>query len=163
MLFNTAGEWIALALTLLGGWLLGLASHPGGRKWRTRYATERDAHAATRRDFEAKLTAGEARHRELEAERAHLIQSESRLRELERERIEHEHDRTALTRANERIAELEREVAHLRATPTPVAAQPSTLDTRGAMPLTRRVVDRTRSGRGWFDWGPGSDPRARRG
>ena len=59
MLFTTATEWAALALTFLGGWLLGLASHPGGRKWRDRYNAERDAHAASRRDAEMKLTAAD--------------------------------------------------------------------------------------------------------
>lgn len=47
MLFTTPTQYIALAVALVAGWLFGLASHPGGRKWKTRYAAERDAHAVT--------------------------------------------------------------------------------------------------------------------
>lgn len=47
MLFTTPTQYIALAIALVAGWLFGLASHPGGRKWKTRYAAERDAHAVT--------------------------------------------------------------------------------------------------------------------
>lgn len=46
MLFTTTTQWVALAVALVAGWLFGLASHPGGRKWKTRYVAERDAHAA---------------------------------------------------------------------------------------------------------------------
>lgn len=167
MLFTTATEWAALALTLLGGWLLGLASHPGGRKWRDRYNAERDAHAAVRRDYETKLSAAELRMREHDAERGRLTQADARIAELER-------DRAALAHANERVAELERENARLRTTPAPMPAgvmsgQATPVATHAApvsapaeaMPLTRRVLGGS-SKRGWFDWGPGNDPRARR-
>ena len=43
MLFTTTTQWVALFLVLVAGWLLGLASHTGGRRWRERYAAERDA------------------------------------------------------------------------------------------------------------------------
>ncbi|WP_288460013.1 hypothetical protein [uncultured Sphingomonas sp.] len=46
MLFTTPTQYIALAIALVAGWLFGLASHPGGKKWKARYAAERDAHAA---------------------------------------------------------------------------------------------------------------------
>lgn len=49
MLFTTPTQYIALAVALIAGWLFGLASHPGGRKWKTRYVAERDAHAVTTR------------------------------------------------------------------------------------------------------------------
>ncbi len=49
MLFTTTTQWVALAVALIAGWLFGLASHPGGRKWKARYIAERDAHAATTR------------------------------------------------------------------------------------------------------------------
>ena len=65
-------QWIIVALVFVAGWLLGLASHPGGRKWRDRYAAERDAHAIARRDADARVAAAEARHRELEVEHARL-------------------------------------------------------------------------------------------
>ena len=38
MLFSTPTQYAVLALLFVGGWLLGLASHPGGRKWRERIA-----------------------------------------------------------------------------------------------------------------------------
>ena len=49
MLFTTTTQWVAVAVALIAGWLFGLASHPGGRKWKARYIAERDAHAATTR------------------------------------------------------------------------------------------------------------------
>lgn len=181
MLFTTATEWAALALTLLGGWLLGLASHPGGRKWRDRYNAERDAHAAYRRDMEGRfrdhdadrgrLGDADARIAELERERADLdrdrsmlSRADARIDELERERADFERDRAMLARADARVEELERENARLR-TASPPAGGAAPLGDRPysaspPMPLTRRMAgDRPR--RGWFDWGPGGDPRAR--
>jgi hypothetical protein len=156
-MFTTVNEWIVLALVLLAGWLFGLASHPGGRKWRARYATERDAHAAYRHDMEARLSASDARVRDYEADRG-------RVGELERDRAE-------LERARLRIAELERENARLAQAPaapvaqvapaSPVTAAPAA--TTSTIPLNRRVLGGERGRRGWFDWGPGADPRAHRG
>jgi hypothetical protein len=68
----TVTQWAIVALVFVAGWLLGLASHPGGRKWRERYAAERDAHAGYRKDADARIAAAEARHRELEADHARL-------------------------------------------------------------------------------------------
>ena len=56
---------VILVLVLIGGWLLGLASSSGGRKWKERYATERDAHAAYRRDADARTTELEREHARL--------------------------------------------------------------------------------------------------
>ncbi|MBB3692125.1 hypothetical protein [Sphingomonas sp. BK580] len=95
MLFTTSTQYIALAVALIAGWLFGLASHPGGRKWKTRYAAERDAHAATARRV-AELERDHGRLAELERDNA-------RIGDLERE--------------NARIAELERENERLRAAP----------------------------------------------
>lgn len=48
--FDTPTEFIALALVLLAGWFLGLASRSGGRKWRIRAEqAERDRDEARRR------------------------------------------------------------------------------------------------------------------
>jgi hypothetical protein len=66
MLFTTPTQYIALAVALIAGWLFGLASHPGGGKWKGRYVTERDAHAATRRELQD-------RNAELERENARLV------------------------------------------------------------------------------------------
>lgn len=64
MLFTTTTQWIALGVALIAGWLLGLATHPGGGKWKARYLAERDAHAATTR-----------RTTELERENARLAKA----------------------------------------------------------------------------------------
>ncbi|WP_242095232.1 hypothetical protein [Sphingomonas sp. CROZ-RG-20F-R02-07] len=80
-LFSTPTQFAVLALMLVAGWFLGLASHPGGKKWRARYAAERDAHAAereahaaTRKDADARVSAATAHHAELERENARLAQ-----------------------------------------------------------------------------------------
>ncbi|MCD2315634.1 hypothetical protein LQ954_05665 [Sphingomonas sp. IC-11] len=72
MLFTTPTQWLALAVALIAGWLLGLASHPGGRKWKQRYADERDVHGRTRKDLDARLAERDARIAELERENARL-------------------------------------------------------------------------------------------
>ncbi len=73
-----------------------------------------------------------------------LSGSEARLRELEAERSRH-------AQSEARIAELERENARLAQAGSGVVAP--------AVPMARRVSGE-RSKRNWFDWGPGSDPRA---
>jgi len=70
MLFTTPTQFAVLGLVLVAGWLLGLASHSGGRKWKERYAAEREAHAAARRDGDTRVAEVERRHAELERERA---------------------------------------------------------------------------------------------
>ena len=72
MLSFTVTQWAIIALVFVAGWLLGLASHPGGRKWRERYAAEREAHTAARKDADARVAAAEAKHRELERDHARL-------------------------------------------------------------------------------------------
>lgn len=75
MLFTTPTQYLALAVALIAGWLFGLASHPGGRKWRDRYAAERDAHAATRSEADRRLSEANARIAELENENARLARA----------------------------------------------------------------------------------------
>ncbi len=72
----TLTQWAILALVFVAGWLLGLASHSGGRKWRDRYAAEREAHAAARRDADARVAAAETRARDLEQDHARLRSAE---------------------------------------------------------------------------------------
>jgi hypothetical protein len=72
MLLNSSTGLVILALVLVAGWLLGLASSSGGRKWKERYAAERDAHAAARRDADARVAEADRRHAELEREHARL-------------------------------------------------------------------------------------------
>jgi hypothetical protein len=51
----TGNTWAVLGLTLVIGWLLGLLSRSGGRKWKDAYNRERDLHLALRKDHEALL------------------------------------------------------------------------------------------------------------
>lgn len=97
MLFTTPTQFAVLVLALVAGWLLGLASHPGGGKWKQRYAAEREAHAAHRREVEARLTAAEARNAELEREHERLRTAPPVTRETVVE------DRTVRTPLRDRI------------------------------------------------------------
>ena len=58
----TTNQWAILALVLLLGWLLGLASRTGGRRWRLEAADERER----RRIVEERLDVAQARIAELE-------------------------------------------------------------------------------------------------
>lgn len=53
--FETATQFAALGLTLVGGWFLGLASRSGGAKWRERYQDEELEHARYRDEAEARI------------------------------------------------------------------------------------------------------------
>ena len=75
MLFTTPTQFAVLALVLVAGWFFGLASHPGGRKWRDRYVTEREAHATARKDVDVRLTQANARIAELERENERLARA----------------------------------------------------------------------------------------
>ncbi|MEP9401756.1 hypothetical protein [Sphingomonas sp. VNH70] len=79
MLFQTPTQFAVLALLLLGGWLLGLASSSGGRKWKQRFRDEEAAHKAYRAEVAADLKTREARVAELEAERDRLTRERSTL------------------------------------------------------------------------------------
>jgi len=72
MLFQTPTQYAVLVLLLIAGWFFGLASHPGGRKWRVRYEEERDAHAAYRKEIEAQRKADADRIAALERRNAEL-------------------------------------------------------------------------------------------
>ncbi|WP_380787564.1 hypothetical protein [Sphingomonas sp. R86521] len=76
-LFSTPTQFAVLGLLLIAGWLFGLASHPGGRKWKARYLAERDANAAARRDGEGRAVAAEKRVVELERENARLAKAQT--------------------------------------------------------------------------------------
>jgi hypothetical protein len=68
----TVTQWVIIALVFVAGWLLGLASHGGGRKWRDRYAAEREAHAQTRKAADQRVAAADAKTAELDRENARL-------------------------------------------------------------------------------------------
>ncbi|HEU4969910.1 hypothetical protein [Sphingomonas sp.] len=53
--------WLILGLTLVLGWVLGLMSRSGGARWKRELAAERDAHAATRREYEARIAEADKR------------------------------------------------------------------------------------------------------
>jgi predicted flap endonuclease-1-like 5' DNA nuclease len=59
----TTNQWAILFLVFVLGWLLGLVSRSGGKKWKRAYEAERDARA----DEQAELEAARARIAELEA------------------------------------------------------------------------------------------------
>ncbi|HMI19449.1 MAG TPA: hypothetical protein VK533_07890 [Sphingomonas sp.] len=61
----TTNQWAVLFLVLVLGWLLGLVSRSGGKKWKRAYEAERDARA----DEQAELDAARARVAELEGGR----------------------------------------------------------------------------------------------
>ena len=58
----TTNQWAIVALVLLLGWLLGLASRSGGRRWKLAAADERER----RRLIEERLDVAHARIAELE-------------------------------------------------------------------------------------------------
>jgi predicted flap endonuclease-1-like 5' DNA nuclease len=62
----TTNQWAILALVLVLGWLLGLLSRGGSRRWRRAYEEERDRHAALRTEHEARVAAANKRIAELE-------------------------------------------------------------------------------------------------
>ena len=72
-LFSTPTQFAALALVFVAGWLFGLASHPGGKKWKARYLAERDAHGAAKKDSDIRAAAAEKRAVEAERENARLV------------------------------------------------------------------------------------------
>jgi hypothetical protein len=74
-LFSTPTQFAALALIFVAGWLFGLASHPGGKKWKARYLAERDAHASVKNDADVRAAAAEKRAVEAERENARLVRT----------------------------------------------------------------------------------------
>ena len=125
MLFSTPTQFAVCALLLVAGWLFGLASHPGGRKWKERYVAERDAHAVNRKTWEGE-------HKALTA------QTDERMANAKAGLDERE------TAHRDRIAELERENERLR-NAAPVTAQT-------IAPRSRSAARPADANRGWFDF-----------
>jgi hypothetical protein len=86
-LFSTPTQFAALALVFVAGWLFGLASHPGGKKWKARYLAERDAHAAVKKDGDLRAAAAEKRAVEAEHENARLVKAASITPVVERQPV----------------------------------------------------------------------------
>lgn len=75
MLFTTPTQFAVLAVCLLAGWLFGLASAPGGRKWKDRLRETELAHATYRKDADQRVRDAEARAKTAEAERDRLARA----------------------------------------------------------------------------------------
>lgn len=65
--YETLTQFAGLGLTLLGGWFLGLATAPGGGKWRDRFHDEEAEHGRYRDEANEEIRAKNKRIRELEA------------------------------------------------------------------------------------------------
>ena len=70
--FQTTTQFVALALTLFAGWLLGLATGSRGKKWRERYQDLELRHSKHREHADVELHEANRRIRELEKENARL-------------------------------------------------------------------------------------------
>ena len=66
--FETVTQFAALGITLIAGWLFGLASARGGKRWRARYQESDEV----RRKADTDLAAANRRIRELEVENERL-------------------------------------------------------------------------------------------
>ncbi|WP_294324110.1 hypothetical protein [uncultured Sphingomonas sp.] len=77
MLFQTPTQFAVLALVLFAGWLFGLASSSGGKKWKQRYRDEEAAHKAYRAEVATDLKNRDERLREVETERDRLATERS--------------------------------------------------------------------------------------
>ncbi|MBB3911549.1 hypothetical protein [Sphingomonas desiccabilis] len=75
MLFHTPTQYLVLVLCLVAGWLFGLASSSGGRKWRERHHAEEIEHRRYRDETTAELKARDTRIRELEGERDRALRA----------------------------------------------------------------------------------------
>jgi predicted flap endonuclease-1-like 5' DNA nuclease len=69
LLFDSLNQWAAIAVVLIAGWLFGLASAPGNKKWKRALQEEEIAHVQTRDTLERDLRDAEVRVRTAETER----------------------------------------------------------------------------------------------
>lgn len=72
MLFTSPTQYVVLLLLVVVGWLFGLASHPGGKKWRRSYDEERLGHARYRDEAEGEISTRSNRIEQLERDNAAL-------------------------------------------------------------------------------------------
>jgi predicted flap endonuclease-1-like 5' DNA nuclease len=70
--FETVSQFAGLGLTLVAGWFFGMASAPGGKKWRELYEEESVDLANYRHQAETDLKDANRRIRDLEAENTKL-------------------------------------------------------------------------------------------
>lgn len=113
MLFTAPAQFIVLAIILIAGYLLGLASRPGTRKLRAKIRDQAESFTAYHDDAEDRIRAATGRATALEAEAAAL-------------RADH--------------AEAERTITALRAVPTPVIAEAPVVAPIEAAPASRPAL-----------------------
>jgi predicted flap endonuclease-1-like 5' DNA nuclease len=70
--YHTLTQFAGLGLTLLAGWFLGLATAPGGGKWRDRFHEEESEHVRYRDETSEEIRTKTKRIRDLEADVARL-------------------------------------------------------------------------------------------
>ena len=70
MLFTNLTQFAVLLLMLVIGWLFGLASHPGGKKWKQALRDEQAARAEDVASRDARIKELEAANAELARDRA---------------------------------------------------------------------------------------------
>lgn len=116
MLFSTPSHFLVLVLALLafGFWLIGFATHPGGRKWREMYEKEADDFSHYRADSDRELRAATRRVTELVREQAESVTTIASLTAS----LEQDRTQSAAT-----IAELEDRL-HAAGAPAAVPAAP---------------------------------------
>ena len=114
MLFSTPSHFLVLALLAFGFWLIGFATHPGGRKWREMYEKEADDFSHYRADSDRELRAATRRVTELEREQAESVTTIASLTAS----LEQDRTQSAAT-----IAELEDRL-HAAGAPAAVPAAP---------------------------------------
>jgi hypothetical protein len=130
MLLNSTTGLVILGLVLVAGWLLGLASSTGGKKWKTRYLAERDAHAAYRKDADTRVADADRRHTELEREHAtfrteadrRAAEHDRRHADLERERPAHSDVHAVTPQAAARPAGVHSADIHPSDRPAPIGS-----------------------------------------
>ncbi|MFA6115858.1 MAG: hypothetical protein WC729_17820 [Sphingomonas sp.] len=122
MLFSTPSHFLVLGLLAFGFWLVGFATHPGGRKWREMYEQEADDFSSYRTDSDDKVRAATRRVTELERETAGFererAESAAAIADLE---ASLERERTESAAA---IADLEDRL-HAARTPAPPPVAPA--------------------------------------
>lgn len=84
MIFNDVTQFVVLGLLLFAGWFFGMASHPGGKKWRRAFDEERADHAAYRDDAENRARDDKKLIAELQRSNA---EANRRLEELEKKSV----------------------------------------------------------------------------
>lgn len=72
MIFSTSEQFVVLAIVLVAGYLLGFASRPGTRKWKTKVRDQAESFTAYHTDAEDRIRAARDRATALESEAAAL-------------------------------------------------------------------------------------------